>query len=659
MKAISGLLHMLVWVALACPGIAHAETTPVVFTGEQVMVHKKLEVLPDPGGKLQIGDVSSPAFTGHFQPAPSFQGKVAQSNVYWLRVAIDNPQAIEKTAAISFRAASWNEVLIFSEAEGFKMRRSGVQVPIPERDIEMTMRARGDPYYAVRAMLPPSATTTFYLRVTSDWRYGEPWVIALEINELNALREEERRLRPIVALFFGILVALALYHLMLFIGLRDSSFGYYVIHIAGLAMIAPAFCGLTAEYLWPGHPGWELDAIVVWKTMVTFGLLQFARVFLDTRKNHRWLDLALRLWVAGCVFVLVFAPFGNYRSNNEVSGLLLITAYVLAFTVGIVSVVKRNPLARYFLAANVFTFVGLAVAVVGEQGLLPGVPLADFAPQFGTTIEALLLSRGLSYRISLIKAQLAEQRLAEERLRREQEEEKRAFLEEQKTALEHKVAERTAELSAERERSEVLVRNILPASIAEELKRDGQSAPRRHEEVSILFTDFAGFTQTMATIPPQRMVGELNEIFHGFDEIVERHGLEKIKTIGDAYLAAAGLPEAMVGHAEKCVLAALDMQKWIANRNASASIKWDLRIGVHSGPVVAGVVGRKKYAYDIWGDTVNTASRMESAGAVGRVNVSAYTYDLIRDQFDCEYRGKVVAKGKGEIDMYFVLARRV
>jgi class 3 adenylate cyclase len=281
--------------------------------------------------------------------------------------------------------------------------------------------------------------------------------------------------------------------------------------------------------------------------------------------------------------------------------------------------------------------------------------LSAFGPQIGTALEALLLSRGLAYRMNLIKAELAEKRVAEERLRREHEEEQRVFLEQQKTVLEKKVAERTVELSAERERSEVLLRNILPVSIAEELKRDGRSAPRRHEEVSILFSDFASFTQTVATIPPHRMVDELNEIFHGFDDIIERHGLEKIKTIGDAYLAAAGLPEPLEDHAGKCVLAALEMQQWIANRNVSASIKWGLRIGVHSGSVVAGVVGKKKYAYDIWGDTVNIASRMESAGAPERVNVSAYTYDLIRAQFDCEYRGKIDAKGKGEIDMYFVL----
>lgn len=227
-------------------------------------------------------------------------------------------------------------------------------------------------------------------------------------------------------------------------------------------------------------------------------------------------------------------------------------------------------------------------------------------------------------------------------------------LDESYAGLERKVDERTMELSKERERSEALLRNILPAAIAEELKDHGFSAPRRHDEVSILFSDFVAFTQTVSTVPPQRMVGELNEIFSGFDEIVERHKLEKIKTIGDAYMAAAGVPEALTDHAIRSVSAALEMQQWIAARNVSSSMKWGLRIGIHAGPVVSGVVGSRKYAYDIWGDTVNIASRMESSGEPGRVNISAYVYDLVRGVFDCEYRGKVAAKGKGEIDMYFV-----
>jgi class 3 adenylate cyclase len=231
-------------------------------------------------------------------------------------------------------------------------------------------------------------------------------------------------------------------------------------------------------------------------------------------------------------------------------------------------------------------------------------------------------------------------------------------VESQKVELERQVMERTSELASARERSEALLENILPRPIIDELAANGTVEPRRHEEATILFTDFAGFTGTVATIPARRLVQELDEIFRAFDGIVAGFGLEKIKTIGDAYMAAAGLPLPASDHAQRCVAAGVALCDYIAQRNQGAALKWGLRVGVHSGAVVAGVVGRHKYAYDVWGDTVNIASRLESAGEPGKVNISAYTYELVRDAFDCDYRGKVAAKGKGEIDMYFIVAPR-
>lgn len=238
----------------------------------------------------------------------------------------------------------------------------------------------------------------------------------------------------------------------------------------------------------------------------------------------------------------------------------------------------------------------------------------------------------------------------------EQEMEKKKLIEAQKDQLEIEVAERTKELRMEKEETERLLYNILPVEIAKELQEKGTIIPRRYEEISVLFSDFKGFTNTVSTMPANRLVEELNDIFHVFDDIIDKHGIEKIKTIGDSYLIAAGLPKESENHAIQCVKVALEMIHFIEKRNETSAIKWQMRVGIHSGTVVAGVVGKKKFTYDVWGDTVNIAQRMEASGVPGKVNISAYTYDLIKQYFECEYRGKVDAKGKGEIDMYFVKA---
>jgi class 3 adenylate cyclase len=213
-------------------------------------------------------------------------------------------------------------------------------------------------------------------------------------------------------------------------------------------------------------------------------------------------------------------------------------------------------------------------------------------------------------------------------------------------------------IKKEKKRSDELLLNILPYSIAEELKSKGNAESKLIDEVTVLFTDFKGFTQLSEQFTPQELVAEINECFSAFDQIMIKHNVEKIKTIGDAYMAAGGLPTSNKTHAEDVIQAALEIQQYMAGytkaRKEAGKLFFEIRIGVHSGPVVAGIVGIKKFAYDIWGDTVNTASRMESSGEVGKVNVSESTYHLTQDKFNFTYRGKIAAKGKGEISMYFV-----
>ena len=217
-----------------------------------------------------------------------------------------------------------------------------------------------------------------------------------------------------------------------------------------------------------------------------------------------------------------------------------------------------------------------------------------------------------------------------------------------------------AVLQVEKDRSENLLLNILPAEIAEELKATGRAEARDFDKVSILFTDFKEFTQTSAKLTAKELVGEINFCFEAFDKICGKYNVEKIKTIGDAYMAAGGLPVPTHDSAKNTVLAVLEMQRFIADRKAAQDAMgkpaFEMRVGVHTGPVVAGIVGVKKFQYDIWGDTVNTASRMESNGEVGRVNISQSTYEELKDNsnFTFEKREKVHVKGKGEMEMYFV-----
>ncbi|PJZ30382.1 adenylate/guanylate cyclase domain-containing protein [Leptospira kmetyi] len=218
--------------------------------------------------------------------------------------------------------------------------------------------------------------------------------------------------------------------------------------------------------------------------------------------------------------------------------------------------------------------------------------------------------------------------------------------------------EAEAKIQAEHEKSEQLLLNILPEEIAQELKEKGVSEPRLHRSATVCFTDFKGFTQIAETLSPTELVAELDRCFSYFDSVMERHNLEKLKTIGDSYMFAGGIPESSGTHAVDCVMAALEIQAFM---NQMKEIKanqglpyWELRLGIHSGDLVAGVIGEKKFAYDVWSDTVNIASRCESSGIPGRINISRAAYELVKDFFNCEYRGAVPAKHKGEIEMYFV-----
>jgi adenylate cyclase len=213
-------------------------------------------------------------------------------------------------------------------------------------------------------------------------------------------------------------------------------------------------------------------------------------------------------------------------------------------------------------------------------------------------------------------------------------------------------------IEIEKKRSEELLLNILPIETANELKSTGKAEPKNYKSVSVMFTDFKDFTIIAEKLSPKELVSEIDYCFSGFDEITAKFGIEKIKTIGDAYLCAYGINKSaqkdhgIIIKAAKEIL--IFMDNYQKEREAQGKLGFSIRIGIHTGPIVAGVVGKHKFAYDIWGDAVNTAARMEQSSEAGKINISADTYELVKNDFQCKYRGKIMAKNKGEIDMYFV-----
>jgi adenylate cyclase len=208
------------------------------------------------------------------------------------------------------------------------------------------------------------------------------------------------------------------------------------------------------------------------------------------------------------------------------------------------------------------------------------------------------------------------------------------------------------------ERAETLLINILPRSIAEKLKAMPQTIADSFTSASILFADVVDFTPMAERVPPARVVEMLDQLFGHFDQLAERYDVEKIKTIGDCYMAAAGIPSPRPDHARMLALMALDMLDAVREQGAMGSLGFELRIGINSGPVVAGVIGRKRFLYDLWGDAVNTAGRMQTDGTPGRIQITRATYDLLKDEFVCEPRGTVLIKGKGEMETWYLVGRR-
>ncbi|EHQ04815.1 adenylate/guanylate cyclase domain-containing protein [Leptonema illini] len=454
-------------------------------------------------------------------------------------------------------------------------------------------------------------------------------------------QESELKLAQERSLFFdvflsGSLFLIALYHFGLFVlRPKDPSTFYF----SCFALVISVRLAVTGEaFLFRLAPiTWKISTFLEYLTfyMAASPLILFIRR-LYPDEGVRWIDRIAVLTPVPFVLIVLFLPMQVYSQSLMAFQLYTLVAAGYFFYVLIRATLHHRETARSFLAGSTIFLAAYLNDALYAMRLIDSVFLVPFGLFVFFFAQAFLLSKRFATAFQTA-----------ETLTRE---------------LDEKVKERTQDLQVERDRSDGLLKNILPEEVASELKRQGSVRPMFYPSVSVIFIDFVDFTHFSESMNPGDLVSELDHCFRAFDEIMERSGIEKLKTIGDSYMAVSGVPVAQPDHAIRCCEAAFEIKAWMDNymsrKEREGRRIWSYRIGIHSGPVTAGVIGSKKFAFDIWGDTVNVASRMESHAAPGTINVSEATYQLVRDRLHCESRGFVDVKGKGQMMMYRLVQRR-
>jgi class 3 adenylate cyclase len=621
------------------------ETLP--FDGQSLAEtdDKTISVIDDPSGQYDFEQIRR-QFASQ-QTAPG--GTTACAATCWLKVTLQNTATSEVIAQLQADgdfayADTWVERADHSVQ---RLAQGGDDAKTDQHDLVAHASFR----------LAGGERATFYVRVSRPRFFEFGTGQRLAFTPLIFDLEEEIPLSIGRGLLIGALLGLAIYNLLIALSTRDRSYRWYCAYLLMMAISFTSASGRAPMSLLISSEHTLLARVVGHGADASMWLclIMFTRSFLNTPERLGKWD---RLFLIPAA-ILVFGFLLGFTTSQwwiPVSYVGFESAAPLGLLASVVALRQDFRPAKFVLAGQLVLAVGAFLQTAIDHGWIdfdvdvrqPFLWILAYKTLWVcSTVEALIFSLALANRMKSLQQEVNLRIISNLR-------DRETLINQQRVDLELEVAARTRDLVEEKNRSDRLLENILPDEIASELKANGSTKPKRYDNASVLFTDFRGFTTVVSSLPADRLVHELNQIFRSFDDILDEVGVEKIKTIGDSYMIVAGVPAECEDHALRCAEAALRMLEFIQQRNQSASIKWEMRAGIHSGAVVAGIVGKRKFAYDIFGDTVNIASRMESAGSPGRLNVSAYTYDLIRHQYAGEYRGKVNAKGKGDVDMYFI-----
>ena len=620
---------------------------PVVWSEKNVELNigNRIEILEDPTGDLSFKDIQEPETQGNFKKweKPIITLGYTES-FFWIKFKIDNPTT--QKLMLEVGQAGLPDCDLYSQIspDSTLIFKAGANTKFHNR-IEKS---------SFQVFPLPAGSHEYYLRLTSN---SGP--IPLKLYNEREYDEKSLSQKFVYGIYLGLMLFVFLSNLFFFLSLKNFLYAVNSINVLLFTCYSMAVVDGFVVYFFS-----QVDIIFWYTTIPPLGMIVqtvYSLWFLEVKKYRPKLYKSILVVIGVYVFWFVLKFFLSFPIVQPINTLQALFSFFLMGLIGIRVGQKGNKFGYYFaLTYFVYFLMVLAEATyinTGEPEYILGFSYSGYA----TIIEAFALSFLLTKRFEWEKKELVLAKLEAQALLVKKTQENERIVKEQNVILEQKVNERTRELTEEKQKSDNLLHNILPQEVVEELKDKGISEAKQFENVSVLFTDFVSFIQTAEKFSAKELVQELNDCFKEFDNIITRYNLEKIKTIGDSYMVAGGLEASKKGLIHKSlVLAGLEMQQFMKSRFVDRTRQnlpaFRMRIGVHSGSVVAGIVGVKKFQYDIWGNTVNTASRMESYGEPGEVNISHNTYELIKDDpdFTFEWRGEKDVKGKGMMEMWFV-----
>lgn len=596
------------------------------------------------------------------QLANSTDSFTNENDAYWVSFDIVNASQRDATWYLDFD--KWTEVSLY-EGESSEAKQTGHLVPFKKKNFPFAN------YNLIEVNADAGDTIHFtaYLQ-KSIKHFAIPTEFEIKMLNDSEFYSLQNRKRLLLGLFLGFYLIMLAYNFFIYVSTRDHYYVHYLIILFTLLLLTLHNSGYTFE-LFGGmnvYCHWNAKVQFVLSAILGVNIILFAQQFLNLKETFPKTSKLLKVLMILVIVMPIPSFLGNAFVNEAISGMLGTIVMITVMITAIRAAIAKLPSSLYFAYGYGAFSLGIIVLLLSFMGVLPAKVLDFYPMNIGSSIEMIFFSLALGNRINLLakdneikQLEIIEQLKANEELQTKVNRE-----------LEQKVHERTKEIESqkiqieeqrdlitlEKKKSDELILNILPETTAEELKQTGKATPRYYESATVIFTDIVSFTQKTVELDAEEIVRELDYCFCAFDDIMKKNNIEKIKTMGDGYLGVGGVPVANKTHVKDAILAGLEiiefMKEFGERRESSGKKPWGIRVGIHTGPLITGVVGKDKFVYDVWGDTVNMASRMESSGESGKVNVSEATYQLCKDDFTFTYRGKVLAKHAGEVDMYFV-----